>query len=1186
MKAVLTGRSGVHGRHVVSLACVGWAAILGLAGVGCTSAAIEGTGGAGGGTGTGGVVDLKSGAGGGGGLIINTSVPTSTGGTTSSSLVCNSTSTAGCKAQFPPACGDGINQPPEQCDDGNVLPGDGCNGVCQVEPNWTCPPDIRQGPCTRKVVCGDGVIGPGEVCDDGNTIDGDGCNSTCTIQDPAYTCVAGQPCVRNSQCGNKRVEPGEKCDDGNTVSGDGCSSTCQIEPGWVCPIPGSPCKQAPRCGDGVVQPSLGESCDDGNTVSGDGCSGSCQIESGCVCLTPGQPCTCPIVKCGDGVIEGGETCDDGNSTNGDGCSSTCKTEDGYQCRVPGRKCTPKCGDGKIVGSETCDDGNTVSGDGCSSTCQIEPGAACATPGQPCTKAVCGNGKLESGELCDCGTDPNNLPSGCKAVNGLFYGDGKGCSKTCTKEPSCLDSSGKTQACTATCGDGNLDPGEDCDDGNLVDGDGCSSKCKKESGFTCTTVTSEDSTTCQSGSGQCLELPVTYRDFQPENVSGGHPDFFWLGTGSPGTITTWCVPNSGGPSKGNDSTARCWGIAAADLLNGKPQPGTTTSCACQFSDWSIGNVSHIPGGYTQSDSPLYATGGYRSDVTSYTSNGGPIWSGTTPAYKNAASFKQWFNDDSTVNKTFTGVLELASIGSNVYQYASKSHLVDGGFFPLDTLNPSQKTVCYMWPYWSTKFFPGCKGDQYLFPPRIVAGDCGAGNPIDSGCWVTDLTSQTHDNYFTDEVRYYFAYDGATGIALQFFGDDDLFIFINGKLVLDLGGVHQQLPGTVTVTGSPGDATIVEGGCLDAAGNIQGAIAGSSACSPKNTTPPTATTPDDFRTRTVALGLETGKVYEVAIFGGDRHPPESNYQLTLQGFTTKKSECVSTCGDSVVSGGEECDCGDGTAAVPASCPGPNDNPSYNGCTSQCKWGGYCGDGVVNGNEQCDNGTNTDMYGAASGCAPGCKLPARCGDGVVQTDYGEQCDDGAKNVASTDPTVAYGGCMSNCQRGGYCGDGQVGGTEACDDGVNDGSYGTCNPDCTPAPKCGDGIVQTAYGEQCEPTMSNDPNCTSACRLPGGCGDGIIEPPEQCDDGAQFNTGAYGGCAPSCIFAPHCGDGIVNGPEQCDDGVNNGSYGTCTPQCKLAPHCGDGIINGAEECDDGAQNGQDGICTSSCKLIIYAPP
>src|ERR1039457_4512521 len=101
-------------------------------------------------------------------------------------------------------------------------------------------------------------------------------------------------------------------------------------------------------------------------------------------------------------------------------------------------------------------------------------------------SICGNGALEPGESCDCGTDPSKLPSGCKAVNGLFYDDGKGCSKTCAKEPSCLDASGKTQACTTVCGDGNLDPGEECDDANVLDGDGCSSSCEIEGGFTCST----------------------------------------------------------------------------------------------------------------------------------------------------------------------------------------------------------------------------------------------------------------------------------------------------------------------------------------------------------------------------------------------------------------------------------------------------------------------------------------------------------------------------------------------------------------------------------------------------------------------------------------------------------------------------------------------------------------------------
>jgi hypothetical protein len=46
----------------------------------------------------------------------------------------------------------------------------------------------------------------------------------------------------------------------------------------------------------------------------------------------------------------------------------------------------------------------------------------------------------------------------------------------------------------------------------------------------------------------------------------------------------------------------------------------------------------------------------------------------------------------------------------------------------------------------------------------------------------------------------------------------------------------------------------------------------------------------RDRTVKLGLNNGKVYEIAIFGADRHPPESNFQLTLSGSTTKRSVCT--------------------------------------------------------------------------------------------------------------------------------------------------------------------------------------------------------------------------------------------------------------------------------------------------------
>ena len=801
------------------------------------------------------------------------------------------------------------------------------------------------------------------------------------------------------------------------------------------------------CGDGIRERS--EQCDDGNTISGDGCSRCCQIEANYECPKENEPCK-NLAVCGNGILTSDETCDDGNNNDKDGCSKDCQAiESGYSCPVPGKKCLPLCGDSQIIGSETCDDGNTIDGDGCSSTCQTEPGFDCPKAGQACVKSLCGNGKTEKGEQCDCGTLPDSLPSGCKAVNGLFYGDGKGCSKTCTKEPNCLDSSGKTQACTATCGDGNMDPSEECDDGNLVNGDGCSSNCKIEGGFTCTTTTSPDSSTCQSGSGQCLELPIIYRDFQPENVtSGGHPDFYFLGNKGSGSSnpTTICVPNSGGPAKGNDSTARCWDIAAPNLLNGKPQFNSSranNTCACQFSDWNMGNSSHITGGYAQTDSPLSAnftsagtsvsvtgpSGTSSGTITGYTASspGGPIFKGTVPIVKDKKSFDQWFNDDSSVNKTFVSVLEMPSIGTNIYQFASTSHLAQGGFFPLDALNASQATTCYLWPYWNrsngTPIWTNCTGDQYLFPPRVTAADCPTGATLTNGCWVTTLPSVKHDNYFTTEARYYFVYSKANGISLQFFGDDDLFIFINGQLVLDLGGVHQQMPGKVTVAGDPGVATIIEGGCLDTTGNLPPPTAASytaGSCTPTNTTPPAPVSPDDFRQRTANLGLNDGKIYEIAIFGADRHPPESNYQLTLNGYTTNKSSCTPRCGDGIATNGEQCDCGDGSLSnLPDGCTTKNDDSTYGGCTTTCKYGPFCGDKIVNGPEECDLGKdngNTSL--GKDGCTIGCLKPHYCGDGIVDTDLKEECDlkdlNGktldANGVESSAPDAAI-HCTADC-------------------------------------------------------------------------------------------------------------------------------------------------------------------------------
>jgi hypothetical protein len=190
-------------------------------------------------------------------------------------------------------------------------------------------------------------------------------------------------------------------------------------------------------------------------------------------------------------------------------------------------------------------------------------------------------------------------------------------------------------------------------------------------------------------------------------------------------------------------------------------------------------------------------------------------------------------------------------------------------------------------------------------------------------------------------------------------------------------------------------ITEGGALTAAGTIN-------TCPGTDPYTMTATTsPADCRNRTMTAaqtGLVMGKTYEIAVFHADRHPSESNYQLTLSGFSTTRSNCGPTCGDGVATGAEECDCGMTTASSDPSCAGKTNDGSYGGCTMECKYGPYCGDGKVDmaNGEECDAGSrgNNVTYGNTDGCAPGCKRPHFCGDGNVDEAEGEQCDLGMGN------------------------------------------------------------------------------------------------------------------------------------------------------------------------------------------------
>jgi cysteine-rich repeat protein len=410
-------------------------------------------------------------------------------------------------------CGNGLPDPGEQCDDGNIMESDGCSAACRDEQ------------------CGNSVQDPGEVCDDSNTINGDGCSADCKSRE-----ACGNRII-DVKTGVKGVQ--EVCDDGNATSGDGCAADCLStevcgnaikDIKELCDDGGAPggcnddCQGGTGCGDGSIDKDAGgaplEQCDDGNTNDNDDCLSS-----------KGSPATtCKLARCGDHVVQTAgartEDCDPG--TGG------VPLEDGT-CNID---CTTaECGDGKVnrhfapdgVNVEQCDNGTGVNNNSadCTASCLLnvcgdghrdtigaiqeacDSGASNGMPGDPCSTTCklvsCGNATVEQGEQCDDGMANNGNTKRCTADCKLnVCGDGLALDGV----EQCDDGVGgvrkNTLTCdddctSAVCGDGKLNTvaTEVCDDGanNGKPGEPCSLTCRTVS---CGNATIEQGEECDDG----------------------------------------------------------------------------------------------------------------------------------------------------------------------------------------------------------------------------------------------------------------------------------------------------------------------------------------------------------------------------------------------------------------------------------------------------------------------------------------------------------------------------------------------------------------------------------------------------------------------------------------------------------------------------------------------------------------